>query len=111
MNRLQIFNSAIRNSVALKRGKLNRSERISRGKKRIEWTKCGEQTRFDRPFRIEILSFVLILNLNLNLNLNRVESSNGWRGNKHFSYFHIEILGIFEKEPFPETLNSRKRAF
>lgn len=105
MNRLQIFNSAIRNSVALKRGKLNRSERISRGKKRIEWTKCGEQTRFDRPFRIEILSFVLILNLN------RVESSNSWRGNKDFSYFHIEILGIFEKEPFPETLNSRKRAF
>lgn len=105
MNRLQIFNSAIRNSVALKRGKLNRSERISRGKKRIEWTKCGEQTRFDRPFRIEILSFVLILNLN------RVESSNSWRENKDFSYFHIEILGIFEKEPFPETLNSRKRAF
>lgn len=105
MNRLQIFNSAIRNSVALKRGKLNRSERISRGKKRIEWTKCGEQTRFDRPFRIEILSFVLILNLN------RVESSNSWRGNKDFSYFHIEILGIFEKEPFPQTLNSRKRAF
>lgn len=105
MNRLQIFNSAIRNSVALKRGKLNRSERISRGKKRIEWAKCGEQTRFDRPFRIEILSFVLILNLN------RVESSNSWRGNKDFSYFHIEILGIFEKEPFPQTLNSRKRAF
>lgn len=105
MNRLQIFNSAIRNSVALKRGKLNRSERISRGKKRIEWTKYGEQTRFDRLFRIEILSFVLILNLN------RVESSNSWRGNKDFSYFHIEILGIFEKEPFPETLNSRKRAF
>lgn len=104
MNRLQIFNSAIR-SVALIRGKLNRSERISRGKKRIEWTKCGEQTRFDRPFRIEILSFVLILNLN------RVESSNSWRGNKDFSYFHIEILGIFEKEPFPETLNSRKRTF
>lgn len=105
MNRLQIFNSAIRNSVALKRGKLNRSERISRGKKRIEWTKCGEQTRFDRLFRIEILFFVLILNLN------RVESSNSWRGNKDFSYFHIEILGIFEKEPFPQTLNSRKRAF
>lgn len=104
MNRLQIFNSAIR-SVALIRGKLNRSERISRGKKRIEWTKYGEQTRFDRPFRIEILSFVLILNLN------RVESSNSWRGNKDFSYFHIEILGIFEKEPFPQTLNSRKRAF
>lgn len=104
MNRLQIFNSAIR-SVALIREKLNRSERISRGKKRIEWTKCGEQTRFDRPFRIEILSFVLILNLN------RVESSNSWRGNKDFSYFHIEILGIFEKEPFPQTLNSRKRAF
>lgn len=65
----------------------------------------------DRDTKIKILSFVLILNLNLNLNLNRVESSNGWRGNKDFSYFHIEILGIFEKEPFPETLNSRKRAF
>lgn len=111
MNRLQIFNSAIRNSVALNRGKLNRSERISRGKKRIEWTKCGEQTRFDRPFRIEILFFVLILNLNLNLNLNRVESSNGWRGNKDFSYFHIEILGIFEKEPFPQNLEFEEASF
>lgn len=106
MNRLQIFNSAIRNSVALKRGKLNRFEGKEADRMDKVWrTDSVRSSISDRDTKIKILSFVLILNLN------RVESSNSWRGNKDFSYFHIEILGIFEKEPFPETLNSRKRAF